>query len=171
MSDRVLYEAAPAVPEDPVEAIGELLPFAKAVRCSIRLSLRCRHIGASVVSLSNALTGYAAVIENLPFGSRRTADLRGLYDLFRRLEREGGGDVFGTVRYMRELIQTGTVLPRPHLEVGDAVSLMTIHMAKGLEWSVVFVPDRRIGEFLCSSDPLDPFVGLAFSLKAMATIR
>jgi ATP-dependent helicase/nuclease subunit A len=91
--------------------------------------------------LADRLTGYGAVIANLPQGSRRLADMNGMLDLLGKLARLGRGNVFSAHRHIRELYESEIEIPRPLLESGDAVSLMTIHKAKGLEWPVVFIPD------------------------------
>jgi ATP-dependent helicase/nuclease subunit A len=168
VSDRDLYETAPFVAGAGWwNAIRGRPAFLKAVETLDTLIDAAMASSAErILALANKLTGYEAVIANLPFGSRRTADFRGLMELFRKLERRGRGDIFGTVRYMRELIETETVLPRPHLDVGDAVSLMTIHMAKGLEWRVVFVPDLANKEnFSIPQILVDPEIGVSFQIE------
>ncbi len=168
VSDRDLYETAPYVAGASWwNAIQGRAAFSQAVESlNILINALSANSSERIVALANSLTGYEAVIANLPFGSRRTADFRGLLELFRKLERRGRGDVFGTVRYMRELIETETVLPRPHLDVGDAVSLMTIHMAKGLEWRVVFVPDLANKEnFSIPQVLVDPEIGVSFQIE------
>lgn len=168
ISDRTLYDAVPYGETTWWQAIHDRPAFAHAVET---LEILAREMPTSsaerIVRRASSLTGYEAVIANLPFGSRRLADLRGMFELFRKLERRGRGDVFGSVRYMRELIETKTVLPRPHLEVGDAVSLMTIHMAKGLEWPVVFVPDLAAKENFSTPQVLvDQDLGVAFQIES-----
>jgi len=90
-----------------------------------------------LLQLADRLTGYSAVITNLPNAGRRLADWRGIIDFIRSIE--AGGDIFSTVRVLREYEETG--VDRPKMEAGNAVNLMTIHGAKGLEWPVVIVPD------------------------------
>ncbi len=83
-------------------------------------------------------TGWSAVVANLPGGPRRRADLEGFVDLVRELER-GSGDVFGVARRIRRLLRAGATVDRPALDAEDAVTLTTIHRAKGLEWPMVVV--------------------------------
>ena len=45
------------------------------------------------------------------------------------------------VRRLKRLVAQEVEIKRPPLDVGNAVTLMTIHGAKGLEWSVVIVAD------------------------------
>lgn len=95
---------------------------------------------------------------------RRDADWRGFFDLVRELE-HGNSDVFTVVRRLKRLAYS-VEIPRPPLSASNAVSLMTIHAAKGLEWSVVVVPDLTrkepgTGEVVY----FDPTYGVALKLE------
>ena len=115
----------------------------------------------ALLKLADRLTGYTAVIANLPGAERRDADWRGFRELTRDLER-GADHTFTVVRWLRQLYEAGGEVPRPPLEAGDAVSLMTIHAAKGLEWPVVIMPDLARG-YPSQSPPVlfDPELGVA----------
>jgi ATP-dependent helicase/nuclease subunit A len=89
---------------------------------------------------ADRLTGYTAVIANLPGAARRLADWRGFGQLVKELE-QSTYDLFGVVRRLKGLSEKEVAVPRPILSVKNAVSLMTIYAAKGLEWSLVIVAD------------------------------
>ena len=93
-----------------------------------------------ILQLVDRLTGYTAVIANLPKGKRRLADWQGFSSLIKELE-QGTEDIFGVVRRLKRLFDEEIAIPRPLLETDNAVSLMTIFTAKGLEWSLVVVAD------------------------------
>jgi len=124
--------------------------------------------GASLRSpffaLDDHLTGYTAVIANLPGAERREPDWRGFRDLVRDLAR-GSEDAFAVLRWLRRLLEADAEVPRPPLEAGDAVTLTTVHGSKGLEWPVVVLPDqdRRVPP---RSDPIlyDPQLGVGVDL-------
>jgi ATP-dependent helicase/nuclease subunit A len=111
------------------------------------------------LKFADRLTGYTTVLANLPRVERREADWRGFRELVRDLER-GADDGFVVVRWLRQLYEAGVEIPRPPLEAGDVVSIMTIHAAKGLEWSVVVVPDLARGYPQSSSVLSDPELGV-----------
>lgn len=114
---------------------------------------------------ADGATGYGAVVANLPGGLRREADWRGFGALVRTLE-QGSQDVFAVDRALRRLVQAEIEVPRPDLEAHDAVSLMSIHRAKGLEWPVVVVADiGRRGGGRAPSVRADPALGIAFVLN------
>jgi ATP-dependent helicase/nuclease subunit A len=93
-----------------------------------------------VLQLADRLTGYTAVIANLPGAARRLADWGGFGQLIKDLE-QSTYDLFGVVRRLKDLSQQEIAVPRPILSVTNAISLMTIYAAKGLEWSLVIVAD------------------------------
>jgi ATP-dependent helicase/nuclease subunit A len=109
--------------------------------------------------LADRLTGYSAVIANLPGGARREADWRAFLDLVRRAEADSH-DAFAIWRTVRRLLRAGVELPRPPLQAGDVVMLMNLHKAKGLEWPVVILADLP-AIFRRSQDKLffDPNIG------------
>jgi ATP-dependent helicase/nuclease subunit A len=170
VSDTTLYTLAQSLPQkttwwqhlrtgtDPDlsrarDILNELL-MARRTEAPTRLLQRC-----------DRSTGYTAVIANLPGAERRLADWQGFGELVRSLE-SGSFDVLAVVRRLQRLQAAGVEVPRPALAGGNAVSLMTIHGSKGLEWPVVIVPDlaRSPG----GDSPLvrfDPELGVALKLE------
>ena len=84
-------------------------------------------------------------------GSRRFSNLRKLGRLAREYEAIRGADLAGFVRFVREQEALGAkeLEAVAEEEGGDAVRLLTIHGAKGLEFKVVIVADagRDVGRF------------------------
>ncbi len=92
-------------------------------------------------------------------GRRRYANLRKLARLARSYEELRGPDIEGFVRFVAEQERAGArELDAVSEEEGaDAVRLLTIHAAKGLEFEVVVVADAgrertQVDEILCLSD-------------------
>ena len=107
----------------------------------LRQLLKCQsEMPSRVLQYADRLTGYTAVIANLPGAERRLTDWRGFKQLIKDLER-GTYDLFGVVRRLKRLYEQEVAVPRPVMAVANAVSLMTIYAAKGLEWGAVFVAD------------------------------
>ena len=167
-SDKLLFHASRELSEgiswwDLIRTRSE---FASAVGTLDEILHTSTHRSAeTVVRVADKLTGYSAVIANLPQGPRRLADLEGVFDVLRKLALRGRGDLFGVVRYLRELYENDIAIPRPAVDPGEAVVLMTIHRAKGLEWPVVFVPDLSSGSGGGSAPILiDTDIGVAFRI-------
>ena len=115
-----------------------------------------------LLQIANRLTGYGAVIANLPNSERREADWRGFFELVLKFE-SSITDISILVRKIKQLIKNEVKVPRPVLESRNAVALMTIHGAKGLEWPVVIIPDlSREGPNSASSVFIDEKIGVAF---------
>jgi len=135
------------------EILGELL-IARRTEAPTRL-----------LQLCDRLTGYTAVIANLPGANRRMADWQGFGELARSLE-AGSFDVLVIIRRLKRLQDAEVKIPRPALAGGNAVSLMTIHGSKGLEWPVVIVPD--LARPISRDSPtvrFDPELGVAIKLE------
>ncbi|MBE9046441.1 UvrD-helicase domain-containing protein, partial [Pleurocapsales cyanobacterium LEGE 10410] len=114
--------------EHPIKVLQQLLEFA-------RLETPSR-----VLQLADRLTGYTAVIANLAGAERRLADWQGFQQLVTDLQQDTY-DLFGVVRRLKRLSEKEIAVPRPLLAVTNAVSLMTIYAAKGLEWALVILGD------------------------------
>ena len=148
------------VPPDLPEGDTQLLRafrqrFDRLVEASARLSLErlCERIVAD--------HDYDLAVLAHPDGRRRYANLRKLARLARSYEELRGPDVEGFVRFVNEQDAVGTVERDAVAEEegADAVRLLTIHGAKGLEFKVVVVADAgrdraapAVDEILCLSD-------------------
>jgi ATP-dependent exoDNAse (exonuclease V) beta subunit len=75
-----------------------------------------------------------------PDGERRLQNLRKAAALARRFAAAGGTARAFSER-LREMARRAPREPEAELEAGDAVALLSVHQAKGLEWPVVVVPD------------------------------
>lgn len=142
------------------DASDSALSHAREVLEKLLRARRFEPPGA-LLRLADRLTGYTAVMANLPGAPRREADWRGFCDLVDALG-YGTEDIFSVVRSLKRMLEAGAAVPRPPLEADEAVSLLTIHSAKGLEWPVVVIPDLS-RQFPSSSSPVlfDPELGVA----------
>ncbi|HEV3408016.1 MAG TPA: PD-(D/E)XK nuclease family protein [Gaiellaceae bacterium] len=89
-------------------------------------------------------------------GSRRYANLRKLARLARSYEELRGPDIEGFVRFLRDQEAAGAkeVEAVAEEEGGDAIRLLTIHAAKGLEFKVVVIADAGRGAPASSPDEI-----------------
>ncbi len=104
------------------------------------LKSRQSEIPSRVLQLADRLTGYTAVMANLAGAQRKLGDWQGFHQLVKDLE-QGTYDLFGVVRRLKRLYEQEVAIPRPVIAINNAVSLMTIYGAKGLEWGLVIVAD------------------------------
>jgi ATP-dependent helicase/nuclease subunit A len=75
-----------------------------------------------------------------PDGERRAQNLEKVLGLARRFA-EDGRRAAELAAHLRMMAARPPREPEAELEAADAVALLTVHQAKGLEWPVVFVPD------------------------------
>ncbi len=144
----------PDLPEDDRRLVRAFLQrYERLVESSSRLSLEllCERILVE--------HDYDLAVLTRPDGQRRYANLRKLARLARSFEELRGPDIEGFIRFVAEQDAAGA--PERDAvseeEGADAVRLLTIHAAKGLEFKVVVVADAgrdrtSNDEILCLSD-------------------
>jgi ATP-dependent exoDNAse (exonuclease V) beta subunit len=87
---------------------------------------------------------FAAVIAATFDGAQRLANVQRLFTLAERFERSGAHLIRDFVRYVEEFEAIGSRESEGQIdEATNAVKLMTIHQAKGLEFPVVIIPDLQ----------------------------
>jgi ATP-dependent exoDNAse (exonuclease V) beta subunit len=97
----------------------------------------------TLIDRAITLTGYDRRVLPLPAGDRRLANVRKLMRMAREYEADEGRDLRGFIDFVaeRDLIQEREGEAPLEAEQLDAVRLMTVHRAKGLEFPVVCVAD------------------------------
>lgn len=113
-----------------------------------RMIERCRahadtRLASEIVRDAIRETGYDAVLAGTFRGGQRLANLRKLIDWLRRTERGGTVLLADVVRLLEEYADDPPEIPEASLldPEQNAVTIMTVHGAKGLTARVVFVPE------------------------------
>ena len=88
-------------------------------------------------------TGLAGSLARGPQGEQRVANLDKLLDVVRTVQDRGVKPLPALVQHLDDLVENETRegLAQLELEGSNAVKLLTVHAAKGLEFPIVFVPD------------------------------
>ena len=97
----------------------------------------------TLIDRAVTLTGYDRHLLALPGGTRRMANVRKLMRMAREFEADEGRDLRGFIDAVaeRDVIQAREGEAPLEAEALDAVRMMTVHRAKGLEFPVVCVAD------------------------------
>ena len=109
---------------------------------------------SSLLRFAAEQSEYETVIAATFDGAQRLANVQRLFTLAERFERSGHHLIRDFVRYVEEFEAIGSRESEGQIdEATNAVKLMTIHQAKGLEFPVVIIPDLQR-----SSKPPDNWV-------------
>ena len=146
----VRHETSDVRTERDEPPLAELLPAADRRRAASFVALfESERRAAPQVSLETLIdravtkTGYDTHILSLPAGTRRMANVRKLMRMAREYEADEGRDLRGFIDALaeRDILQTREGEAPLEAEALDAVRLMTVHRAKGLEFPVVCLAD------------------------------
>jgi ATP-dependent exoDNAse (exonuclease V) beta subunit len=147
-----VWETARRVGADPAdtdEALARIAPEDRAALAGIVGLLERERTGASRRTIAGLIeraidaSGYRAHVLGLDWGERRLANVHKLLRLAREFEASEGRDVRGFLDHVEYLQGAARIEPDAPVEgtEPDAVRLMTVHAAKGLEFPVVCVAD------------------------------
>ncbi len=120
-----------------------------------------------------AVTGLPDKVRVMPQGETRAANLRLLLDYAAGYQQRGG-DLGDFVDYLDSLREYDSDLPSAVAASGSAVSIMSVHRAKGLEFPVVFLADTAAPMNLMDLREdvlLDPELGAACVLRDNRELR
>lgn len=152
---------------------GDEVKYAASV-LSEELQLAHRQTIPELINRILERTGWLGAYSLSQTADQRIANLRKLLGIAREFEGRGFNSLFDFVERIKYLKDTAREGQAPVDEAVEAVKIMTVHAAKGLEFPVVFVPfcdsTSRRGTSMIINDQIGvlPFVGdeipAAFSL-------
>ena len=107
-----------------------------------------------------------SVVRAMRRGSQRTANLRLLHSYAARFGQNGFRGLSAFMRMIDKVERRGGNFPLGAVESGNAVSIMTIHKSKGLEFPVVFLAGLG-SEFMCkrTNGQLLPHIDAGIGIK------
>jgi ATP-dependent helicase/nuclease subunit A len=115
-------------------------------------------------------TGWLGTIAGLHYGRQSQSNIEKLLSIAREFEGRGFTNLFDFVERLKTLIEGEEREGQANIETeGNAIQIMTIHSAKGLEFPVVFLPfcDKK---FKYDSEPyLENTIGLGFTFFDQAS--
>ena len=117
----------------------------RACRLINRLVARRHHYSIhDLLRLAVQESEYMTVVAANFDGAQRLANIQRLFTLASRFENSGTHLIRDFVRYVEEFEAIGSRESEGQIDqAADAVRLMTIHQAKGLEFPVVIIPDLQ----------------------------
>jgi ATP-dependent helicase/nuclease subunit A len=126
------------LPRDDRRRLAAFVAFFQEERASAP-----QHSLETLIDRAVTQTGYDRHILSLPAGGRRMANVRKLMRMAREFEADEGRDLRGFIDALaeRDVLQSREGEAPLEAEALDAVRLMTVHRAKGLEFPVVCVAD------------------------------
>ena len=141
-----VWEAALAVSEQPSSQLSEPDRHAVASFCEWLERERREAPGRGISELIERVvshSGYRAHVLALDWGERRLANIHKLLRLARSFEASEGRDLRAFVDHVEYLRRAEAIEPEAPVEgvEPDAVRLMTVHAAKGLEFPIVCIAD------------------------------
>lgn len=105
---------------------------------------RNRYPTGDLLRLAVRSSEYLTIIAANFDGAQRIANVEKLFTLAERFERSGANLIRDFVKYVRDFEAIGSRESEGQLdETANAVKLMSIHQAKGLEFPVVIIPDLQ----------------------------
>ncbi len=129
--------------QDKLRRAAQLIAALREVKNRLRLS--------QLINLILERTGFSAVLLTQSMGEQRMSNVRKLVDIARTFERKGNFTLQDFIAHIAEFVnvEQRESEAATQEEESNVVKLLTVHRAKGLEWSIVFLPDlarpRRVG--------------------------
>ncbi len=122
---------------DEREALDRACEFLKSL-----IERRNRYPIGDLLRFAVEKSEYTTVIAATYDGAQRLANVEKLFNLAERFERSGAHLIRDFVKYVHDFEAIGSRESEGQLDdSANAVKLMTIHQAKGLEFPVVIIPD------------------------------